>query len=299
MIRILVPLVVTDEQFDEGLAVIEAALASVPREKRRLFRTHSDGECEREGTGLVARRIQLEKDSGVCDADTATKPGSAAVEFKDQRLFREACYIDGQWIQANRRDVSRSTILRPAKSLPTCRNSAPRKRDKPSRRRTRRFLSGARRLRKSGRSFWALVRFDDGESGRSGSTDDARARQTARANRAVRSRTPLRFSNGSPKKRSAFMATRFRQHQADKRIVVIKQPVGVVACDHAVEFSAGHDHAQGGSCAGGAAARWCIKPADADAIFCACACRARGTRGRSKGRFQCDYRARPRKLVVS
>jgi 4-aminobutyrate aminotransferase/(S)-3-amino-2-methylpropionate transaminase len=29
VIRILVPLVVTDEQFDEGLAVIEAALAAV------------------------------------------------------------------------------------------------------------------------------------------------------------------------------------------------------------------------------------------------------------------------------
>src|SRR6267142_4974565 len=32
--------------------------------------------------------------------DTATKPASVAVELKDARLFREACYVDGQWIKA-------------------------------------------------------------------------------------------------------------------------------------------------------------------------------------------------------
>jgi len=34
VIRILVPLVVTDQQFDEGLAVIEAALAAVADHKQ-------------------------------------------------------------------------------------------------------------------------------------------------------------------------------------------------------------------------------------------------------------------------
>jgi 4-aminobutyrate aminotransferase/(S)-3-amino-2-methylpropionate transaminase len=34
VIRILVPLIVTDEQFDEGLGVIEAALASVAEPKQ-------------------------------------------------------------------------------------------------------------------------------------------------------------------------------------------------------------------------------------------------------------------------
>src|SRR5436309_12762630 len=32
--------------------------------------------------------------------ETATKPATAAVELKDARLFREACYVDGQWVQA-------------------------------------------------------------------------------------------------------------------------------------------------------------------------------------------------------
>src|SRR5712692_2477487 len=31
---------------------------------------------------------------------TATKSPSVALELKDARLFREACYIDGQWVQA-------------------------------------------------------------------------------------------------------------------------------------------------------------------------------------------------------
>jgi 4-aminobutyrate aminotransferase/(S)-3-amino-2-methylpropionate transaminase len=34
VLRILVPLVVTDEQFDEGLAVIEAALVAVSQSKQ-------------------------------------------------------------------------------------------------------------------------------------------------------------------------------------------------------------------------------------------------------------------------
>src|SRR6202035_3592626 len=32
--------------------------------------------------------------------DTVTKSASVAAELKDQRLFRESCYVGGQWIQA-------------------------------------------------------------------------------------------------------------------------------------------------------------------------------------------------------
>src|ERR1700746_2808537 len=32
--------------------------------------------------------------------DIATRASNAAVELKDQRLFREACYVNGEWIQA-------------------------------------------------------------------------------------------------------------------------------------------------------------------------------------------------------
>src|SRR5260370_9594319 len=30
----------------------------------------------------------------------ATIAGAAAVDLKDMRLFREACYVDGKWVQA-------------------------------------------------------------------------------------------------------------------------------------------------------------------------------------------------------
>ena len=32
--------------------------------------------------------------------ETETKTATTAVELKDTRLFREACYVDGQWVQA-------------------------------------------------------------------------------------------------------------------------------------------------------------------------------------------------------
>src|SRR5690349_21990948 len=33
-------------------------------------------------------------------SSTATNSAVAAVDLKDMRLFREACYVDGQWVQA-------------------------------------------------------------------------------------------------------------------------------------------------------------------------------------------------------
>ncbi|MGB2652163.1 MAG: aldehyde dehydrogenase family protein, partial [Candidatus Acidiferrum sp.] len=33
--------------------------------------------------------------------DTIAKSAGAVAELKDPRLFREACYVDGQWIQAS------------------------------------------------------------------------------------------------------------------------------------------------------------------------------------------------------
>ena len=47
------------------------------------------------------------------------------------------------------------------------------------------------------------------------------------------------------RKASASMATRSPRTHADKRIVVIKQPIGVVRRDHAVELPGGDDHPQG------------------------------------------------------
>ncbi len=45
-------------------------------------------------------------------------------------------------------------------------------------------------------------------------------------------------------------------HGTDKRIVVLKQPIGVRAADHALEFPGGHDHSQSRPGAGGGLHRW-------------------------------------------
>ena len=80
---------------------------------------------------------------------------------------------------------------------------------------------------------------------------------------------------------------------ADKRILVIKQPIGVVARDHAVELPQRDDHAQGRPGArrrlhDGAQAR------EPDAVLRAGARRARHPRRHPQGRLQRDHRQRAR-----
>src|SRR5689334_6427745 len=35
--------------------------------------------------------------------DTMTKPKAVGVKLKDQKLFRQQCYVDGAWIDADRK----------------------------------------------------------------------------------------------------------------------------------------------------------------------------------------------------
>jgi succinate-semialdehyde dehydrogenase/glutarate-semialdehyde dehydrogenase len=82
--------------------------------------------------------------------------------------------------------------------------------------------------------------------------------------------------------------------RADKRIVVIKQPIGVVRGDHAVELPGGDDHAQGRPGAGrrlhhGAQA------GHADAVLGAGAGRTAERAGIPAGRVQRRHR-RPRAI---
>ena len=78
-------------------------------------------------------------------------------------------------------------------------------------------------------------------------------------------------------------------HQADKRIVVIKEPIGVVGVHHAVEFSARDDHAQGRAGDRGRLHRR-AEAGVADAVLRAGARRARRARRRAEGRVQRRHR---------
>ena len=59
----------------------------------------------------------------------------------------------------------------------------------------------------------------------------------------ARSPTRPRSSSGSPRKARIYGDV-IPGHQADKRMVVLRQPVGVVGGDHAVELPGGDDHAR-------------------------------------------------------
>jgi len=81
--------------------------------------------------------------------ETATKPASAAVELKDARLFREACYVDGQWVQA--KSGAAISVDNPATGeiIGRVPNWVELKRSKRSKRRIALFRLGAKKQRKN------------------------------------------------------------------------------------------------------------------------------------------------------
>jgi len=176
--------------------------------------------------------------------ETATKPASAAVELKDARLFREACYVDGQWIQS--KSGAAINVDNPAtgESLAACQNWVAQKQSKRSKRPI--ALSGLEQenSERARRCSAPLVRFDDGEPGGSGAADDPGTGKPS-PNRKAKSLMRLPSSNGSAKRPNACMGTPF--HSIKRTSELWSSNSHRSRClHHAVEFSLGHDHAQSG-----------------------------------------------------
>ncbi len=162
--------------------------------------------------------------------EAATHPASAAPELKDARLFREACYVDGQWIQAD----SGGTLGVDNPATGEIIGRIP----KLSGDETRRAIEAANRAfpawsRKTAKERAAALRrwFDLMMA----SQEDLARLMTLEQGK------PLAESRGEVAYAAAFLewfgeeakrvyGDTIPQHQADKRIVVIKQPIGVVAC---------------------------------------------------------------------
>jgi succinate-semialdehyde dehydrogenase/glutarate-semialdehyde dehydrogenase len=162
--------------------------------------------------------------------DTLSKSAGVAAELKDARLFREACYVDGQWIRAD----SGQTI---SVDNPATREIIGRvpKLNGPE---TRHAIDAANNAfpawsKKTAKERAAVLRrwFDLMMANQ----DDLARLMTLEQGK------PLAESRGEVAYAASFLewfgeeATRvygdtIPQHQADKRIVVIKQPIGVVAC---------------------------------------------------------------------
>src|SRR5579864_9110393 len=162
--------------------------------------------------------------------DTMTKSSSAGAELKDPRLFREACYVDGQWVHAS----SGQTIKVDNPATKEIIGNVP----KLSGAETRRAIEAANSAfpswsKKTAKERAAVLRrwFD---------LMMANQEDLARL-MTIEQGKPLAESRGEVAYAAAFLewfgeeakrvyGDTIPPHQVDKRIVVIKQPIGVVAC---------------------------------------------------------------------
>jgi succinate-semialdehyde dehydrogenase/glutarate-semialdehyde dehydrogenase len=162
--------------------------------------------------------------------DTVTKAASPAVELKDARLFHEACYVDGQWIQATSGQMIKVDNPATGEIIGTV--------PKLVAAETHRAIEAANRAfpvwsKKTAKERAAVLRrwFDLMMENQ----DDLARLMTLEQGK------PLSESKGEVAYAAAFLewfgeeakriyGDTIPQHQADKRIVVIKQPIGVVAC---------------------------------------------------------------------
>ena len=161
---------------------------------------------------------------------TVANSPTAAVELRDARLFREACYVDGQWVQAHSTEMI--NVDNPATSEVIGR--VPRLGSAE----TRQAIEAANRAfpawsKKTAKERAAILRrwFDLMMENQ----EDLARLMTLEQGK------PLTESRGEVAYAAAFLewfgeeckrvyGDTIPQHQADKRIVVIKQPIGVVAC---------------------------------------------------------------------
>ena len=161
---------------------------------------------------------------------TETKTATAASELKDARLFREACYVDGAWIHASTGrtiDVDNPATREIIGKVPSL-----------SAAETRRAIEAANAAfpawsKKTAKEHAAILRrwFDLVMENQE---DLARLMTIEQGKPLAESRGEVAYGAsffewfGEEAKR--IYGDTIPQHQADKRLVVIKQPVGVVAC---------------------------------------------------------------------
>ncbi|MGB2591273.1 MAG: NADP-dependent succinate-semialdehyde dehydrogenase [Candidatus Acidiferrum sp.] len=159
-----------------------------------------------------------------------TKSASIATELKDPRLFREACYVDGQWIQASSgqtMDVDNPATKEIIGKVPKLSGVEARCAIKAAKNAFPAWNSKTAKERAAVLRRWFELLMSNQE-------DLARLMTLEQGK-------PLAESRGEVAYAAAFLewfaeeakriyGDTIPQHQADKRIVVIKQPIGVVAC---------------------------------------------------------------------
>src|SRR5882757_2568478 len=162
--------------------------------------------------------------------NTATKSESVANQLKDKKLFREACYVDGAWIQAK----SGGAVQVDNPATGEIIGSVP----KLGAAETRGAIEAADRAfslwsKKTGKERAVVLRrwFDLMMQNQE---DLARLMTLEQGKPLAESRGEVAYAAsflewfGEEAKR--VYGDTIPGHQADKRIVILKQPIGVVAC---------------------------------------------------------------------
>jgi succinate-semialdehyde dehydrogenase / glutarate-semialdehyde dehydrogenase len=162
--------------------------------------------------------------------DLITNISNAAAEIKDSRLFREACYLDGEWVRpgpAGTIEVDNPATGDIIGRVPNLGEAE-----------TKRAIEAANRAfpawsKKTAKERAAVLRrwFDLMMANQE---DLARLMTLEQGKPLAESRAEVSYAAaflewfGEEAKR--VYGDTIPQHQSDKRIVVIKQPIGVVAC---------------------------------------------------------------------
>jgi len=163
-------------------------------------------------------------------SSTATNSAIAPVSLKDMRLFREACYVDGQWVQAA--SGATCSVDNPATGeiighVPKLSGGETRQAIEAA---DRAFPPWAARTAKERAVIlrkWFDLMMENQE-------DLARLMTLEQGKPLVESRGEVAYASaflewfGEEAKR--VYGDTIPGHQGDKRIVVLKQPIGVVAC---------------------------------------------------------------------
>lgn len=162
--------------------------------------------------------------------NTAAVSSGVANELKDMRLFREACYVDGQWIQAHSGqtfEVDNPATQEILGKVPNCGAAETKEAIEAA---NRAFSAWSKTTAKERqivlRKWYELILANQEDLAKLMTLEQGKPLTEAKGE-VVYAASFLEWFGEEAKR---VYGDTIPQHQRDKRIVVIKQPIGVVAC---------------------------------------------------------------------
>jgi succinate-semialdehyde dehydrogenase / glutarate-semialdehyde dehydrogenase len=161
---------------------------------------------------------------------TVTKLSSPVAELKDARLFREAGYVDGQWVQSNSGKTFKVDNPASGEIIGSVPNLGRAETKQAIEAANRAFPAWSKKTAKERavvlRRWFDLLIENQEDLARLMTIEQGKPLAEAKAEVAYAGA----FLEWYGEEAKRIYGDTIPQHQADKRIVVIKQPIGVVAC---------------------------------------------------------------------